>query len=284
MSVAQGMGMSPWIFICYRREENGHHVAARIAGAIESVCGRNTVFVDTQNIDPGLDWEKAIAGNLSRSLACIPLIGPNWSLKRLHEDGDWVRRELADAFRLNKYILPIVYDGGKMPLEGDLPEDIRPLSKIMGYFVDTRTTAIFEGAMGIIIPKLREYFGTKIVIERERKSLVTNEWVLFCDDVPYTMHPVDMSATFSILPGRHRFYMTWREIAHDSGKYPGYYSVGTSDAIVMDIWPGTYKFNLVTVEPKVKKNWLVRAMNSVGPHDDKPRELRQMSFTSFNKS
>jgi hypothetical protein len=179
------MEMSPWIFICYRRAEGGHHLASRIASAIEMVCGRGTVFVDHRSIEPGLDWDKAISSELSRSLVCLPLIGPNWPLDRLRDDSDWVRRELADALRQRKYILPIVFDGGRMPLEGELPDDIRPLAKIMGYFLDTRTESIFEGALSTVISVLRGYFRTQIVIEREREkwwgrtNIETNEWVLF---------------------------------------------------------------------------------------------------------
>jgi hypothetical protein len=208
--------------------------------------------VDHRSIEPGLDWDNAISSELSRSLVCLPLIGRDWPLDRLREDSDWVRRELADAFRQRKYILPIVFDGGRMPLEEELPDDIRPLAKIMAYFLDTRTESIFEAALSTVISTLREYFRTQIVIDRESKkwwgkgSIDINEWVLFCDDVPLAkLSREETSAVASILPGHHHFYLKWREIAHNMGpKFPSYHSIGTSETMSVVCWPGKYKFGL----------------------------------------
>lgn len=93
------------------------------------------------------------------------------------------------------------------------------------------------------------------------------------------------SAAASILPGRHQLYLKWREIEHDHGpKIPSYHSIGTSETIVVDTWPGKHNFGLVRMEPTVKKNWLSRTLDAFIRHDDLPRALKQLSFESFSKS
>jgi hypothetical protein len=63
--------MSGGVFICYRREESAF--AARVIyDRVAQKVGRENVFLDVDNIDPGVDWLDALN---ERLVACDGLIG-----------------------------------------------------------------------------------------------------------------------------------------------------------------------------------------------------------------
>ncbi|MEO7727192.1 MAG: hypothetical protein ABIS45_08055, partial [Burkholderiales bacterium] len=48
-------------------------------------------------------------------------------VRRLDRPDDWVRREIAMGLARNILVLPVLVDGAKMPLDTELPTEIRPL-------------------------------------------------------------------------------------------------------------------------------------------------------------
>jgi len=86
---------------------------------------------------PGVDFVERIDEVLSGCAALIIVMGPRWpdvadgdGRPRLHDPGDFVRREVAAALRrVEVVVIPALVGGAKMPSGEQLPEDLRPLTR-----------------------------------------------------------------------------------------------------------------------------------------------------------
>ena len=121
------------IFISYRRDDSLLY-ADMLQEDIGERYGPDEVFRDLDDIEPGIDFVQAIDGALSQTELMLVLIGPKWlspeGLRRLHEDGDYVRMEIATGLqRTNVRVIPVLVSGAKMPAGEALPEDVRSLSR-----------------------------------------------------------------------------------------------------------------------------------------------------------
>jgi hypothetical protein len=58
---------------------------------------------------------------------CIVVIGQRWSIERLHDDDDFVRREIAAAFAHGVRVIPALFDGAKLPDVQKLPPELAEL-------------------------------------------------------------------------------------------------------------------------------------------------------------
>jgi hypothetical protein len=73
----------------------------------------------------------------------IALVGPAWEgsqegeKRRIDASNDMVRYELETAFRLKKFVIPVVVQGRKFPPE-DLPASIASFGAIQAFFLDPR--------------------------------------------------------------------------------------------------------------------------------------------------
>lgn len=88
------------MFISYRRADTGW--AANLVGyALRIRLGPDHVFLDNISIEFGEEFADIIEDAVRHCEVFIPLIGSGWDttplLVRLHEPGDWVRREIALA-------------------------------------------------------------------------------------------------------------------------------------------------------------------------------------------
>src|SRR5690606_30005763 len=70
-----------------------------------------------------------------QSRAVLVVIGTEWAVisrdntkPRLFEQGDYVRLEIEEALRQNKFIIPVLLDTAVMPTPDQLPVDIVPLA------------------------------------------------------------------------------------------------------------------------------------------------------------
>jgi TIR domain len=121
------------IFISYRREDSLPY-ADRLQEDLSEHYGAGEIFRDMDTIGPGMDFVHAIDRALSRTEIMLVLIGPKWlspeGSRRLHEDGDFVRIEIAAGLRReNVRVIPLLVGGAKMPAAEELPADILPLSR-----------------------------------------------------------------------------------------------------------------------------------------------------------
>ncbi len=111
------------VFISYRRALSKH-----LARSIYMDLKMNgwDVFLDVNTIDSG-DFDRIILNQIAARAHFILLISPG-SLERCANSGDWVLREIQEAVRLGRNIVPIVEEGAEFTREmGYLPSDLRAI-------------------------------------------------------------------------------------------------------------------------------------------------------------
>jgi len=136
------------IFISYRRYrpngkgDNGQGFASHLRGELEKSYGEGSVFQDYHNINSGEDWEKAIPQAIRQAQAILVLVHSNeWLMdhtykkkRRLFQEEDWVRKEIALALEAGKLIIPLLVKGvNNWPPGEDEILDVSP-PDIAGFF------------------------------------------------------------------------------------------------------------------------------------------------------
>lgn len=122
------------IFICYRRGDAAAH-AGRLADALVDRFGRNSVFMDVDTIEPGVDFIDEIDRAVGHCDVLIALIGPNWADaadargRRLDNPHDLVRLEIETALDRNIRVIPALVGGAEMPEPDQLPGTLANLAR-----------------------------------------------------------------------------------------------------------------------------------------------------------
>jgi len=122
------------VFINYRGTDTKAY-GALVHTALAQRFGADLVFLDSESIGPGVDFEYLTLGQVRRAAALLALIGPDWlaadaaGLRRIDDPQDWIRRELTAAFNAGVTVIPVLTDGATMPAALDLPADIANLSR-----------------------------------------------------------------------------------------------------------------------------------------------------------
>ena len=95
-------------FISYRRADS-HNAAGRLGDQLGERFGEDHVFMDVDDIGPGVKFEKEIDEKLSQIDVLLVVIGPSWlelgaedGSRRLDDEDDIHRREIATALRRSK--------------------------------------------------------------------------------------------------------------------------------------------------------------------------------------
>jgi hypothetical protein len=121
------------IFLSYRRDDT-RHVAGRLADRLNTRFGADTVFMDVDALELGVDFPKAIAAEVSSCDVLIALIGQDWMVSdrrtgrpRLHEANDFVAVEIRAALERGIRVIPVLADGAMMPAADELPASLQPL-------------------------------------------------------------------------------------------------------------------------------------------------------------
>jgi hypothetical protein len=130
------------VFISYRREGSGV-----FAGILYDVLCKNfpasVVFKDKNKLIPGKDFREGIDSAIEQAHTMLVLIDRNWlhmadekGRKRLLNKDDFIRYEIKTAIEKSKHILPVLFDGGIMPKEKELPVDIKKICGFQAFEVD----------------------------------------------------------------------------------------------------------------------------------------------------
>jgi hypothetical protein len=97
--------------------------------------GTSHIFMDVDAIQPGIDFRKAIRENVGKCRVLLAVIGPDWSetrgkdgLRRLDNENDYVRLEIATALGREIPVVPVLVRGARMPKADQLPDDLRELA------------------------------------------------------------------------------------------------------------------------------------------------------------
>lgn len=128
------------IFISYRRQDSPDF-AERICDELMREFQRENVFIDFDKIPPFVKFADFIKEKVQECDVMVAIIGPNWvrlmKEKAMNFEEDFVRIELALALQLGKLIAPICIKGATMPLQGELPEELRSMLQYNAASVDS---------------------------------------------------------------------------------------------------------------------------------------------------
>ena len=123
------------IFVSYRRQDASGE-AGRLVDHLQEVFGEESVFLDVETIEAGLDFVQAIDKALNSCKVLIAMIGPHWlnmrdseGNLRLFQEGDFIRIEISAALKRNIRVIPVLVNGAVMPTPDQLPEDLQALTR-----------------------------------------------------------------------------------------------------------------------------------------------------------
>jgi hypothetical protein len=122
------------VFLSYRRSDSAY-AAGRLRHDLTERFGADAlIFRDVESMPLGR-FPDEIGSAIRECDAVLVLIGPEWlsaadegGNRRLHDAGDWVRREVAAALDGGKVVVPVLLDGAPLPAASDLPDDIAGLT------------------------------------------------------------------------------------------------------------------------------------------------------------
>lgn len=121
------------IFISYRRDD-AKHAAGRLVDRLVTAVGRDRLFMDVDNIEPGLDFVKVLGDQVAQADVLLALIGPGWlnardarGNRRLDNPADFVRIEIEAALARDIRVVPVLLDGAELPEPETLPASLRSL-------------------------------------------------------------------------------------------------------------------------------------------------------------
>ncbi len=121
------------IFISYRRKETGAH-AGRLRDHLAARFGDEQLFMDVENLEPGVDFHKVIRAVVATCAVQVVVIGPGWAAatderghRRLDDPDDLVRIEVEAALAREVRVIPVLIEQAAMPRPGELPESLAGL-------------------------------------------------------------------------------------------------------------------------------------------------------------
>lgn len=122
------------IFISYRRSDSEGQ-SGRLFRDLRDHFGRDAVLIDVVGMAKGRDFRRTIEARLDASSVFLAVIGKTWltttdehGAKRLEDPRDLVRLETVTALRKDLPVIPVLVGGARMPLERELPDDLKDLA------------------------------------------------------------------------------------------------------------------------------------------------------------
>jgi hypothetical protein len=145
------------IFISYRREDAAGH-AGRLFDRLAARFGKDSVFMDVEGIEAGVDFIETIDAAVGRCDVLLAVIGRGWlssqnsqGKRRLDDPQDFVRVETASALARKVRVVPVLVEGAQMPVAEELPEDLRGLTRRQAVELrDSRWEADIQALIGVL--------------------------------------------------------------------------------------------------------------------------------------
>jgi len=158
------------IFISYRRDDSEGE-AGRLYDDLARAFGNDAIFMDVSGIDPGMDFRKAIDANVGGCHVLLAMIGPTWATiagtdgqRRLDNDNDYVRLEIASGLARNIAVIPVLVHDAKMPHVDQLPDNL----KDMAYRNSVEIThARWDSDVQLLVQALAHYVHPDAATETE---------------------------------------------------------------------------------------------------------------------
>jgi hypothetical protein len=122
------------IFISYRRGD-ARHAAGRLVDRLAQTYSSEQLFLDTDSIEPGLDFVQVLTEKVEACDVLLAIIGRDWldarnihGERRLDNPADFVRIEIEAALNRDVRVIPVLVDGATMPSAAELPPSLARLS------------------------------------------------------------------------------------------------------------------------------------------------------------
>lgn len=127
------------VFINYRTGD-GDEAATMLAQGLSDRFGKECIFRATDSIPPGEPYPERLLNAVRSSAVLLAVMGPGWAHDaRLHHEGDWVRREILEAYASGVTVIPVLKGRKTERLKPtDLPADLARLADIQSLRFDPR--------------------------------------------------------------------------------------------------------------------------------------------------
>jgi hypothetical protein len=123
------------IFINYRRGDDPGFTQA-LYSRLEQAFPSESLFMDVDNIAPGLDFVQVLNDQVARCDVLVAVIGKGWldaadesGARRLDNPEDFVRVEIESALAQKKRVIPVLVNDARMPRSTELPESLKPFAR-----------------------------------------------------------------------------------------------------------------------------------------------------------
>jgi hypothetical protein len=150
------------VFISYRRDD-ADEAAGRLSDQLVSQFGQDNVFMDVDGIAPGRDFRKVIEETLTKCDVLLGVMGRNWldikdehGNRRLENESDFVRLEIASALRRDIPVIPVRVQGASVPKPDSLPGDLQDFSYRNAVEL---THERWNSDVQVLVEKLRRLFA-----------------------------------------------------------------------------------------------------------------------------
>ncbi len=150
------------IFISYRRDD-ADEAAGRLSDHLVTQFGQDCIFMDVDGIAPGRDFRKVIEETLTQCDVLLGVIGRSWvdvkddsGHRRLDNESDFVRLEIASALRRDIPVIPVRVQGASIPKPDQLPDDLKDFSYRNAVEL---THERWNSDVQVLVEKLRRLFA-----------------------------------------------------------------------------------------------------------------------------
>jgi uncharacterized protein YecT (DUF1311 family) len=122
------------VFISYRRDDIAG-VAGRVSDRLAQEFGSDSLFMDVDSIPLGVNFVNALDNEVAKCDVLLAIIGRGWldardkdGQRRLDNQHDYVRIEIAAALKRDIPVIPILIDGAQVPNADQLPDNLKDLA------------------------------------------------------------------------------------------------------------------------------------------------------------
>lgn len=135
----------PEVFLSYRRSDTDAYAGRLHEVLVAGLDGPEHVFMDLFSIRPGEPFPWAVQQAVAHCTVMLVLIGQRWldaagtdGKRRLDDDFDYVRREIAGGLDRGITVVPLLLPGAAAPDGARLPPDLRGLESLQMLSISAR--------------------------------------------------------------------------------------------------------------------------------------------------
>jgi tetratricopeptide (TPR) repeat protein len=118
--------------------------------------------MDVDTMEPGVDFVTAVEYAIGSCDVLIAVIGKRWlnsaveEIRRIDNQDDSVRLEIATALKREIRVIPVLVDGASMPRSSDLPDDLKLLARRNALEVSHNR---FDADFGRLVEAIERVWG-----------------------------------------------------------------------------------------------------------------------------